>query len=195
MEQRISRLSSVRVSTELQFAGVNQSVSQSVSFLITEKISRFASRSRNPLKAAAYDRNSSLRAFTMCSWLHVPSAIPLGVIPSRMRLLGPFPSGNWILRRRVADAGKANAGTAGPVVLYSTAQAWRAQFHRSLTRTSVSESSDEEEDLSQYQFEDDLEYLRSLDPRDWKDQDHYAVLGIKDLRHRATEDLIKRACT
>lgn len=99
------------------------------------------------------------------------------------------------MRQCVTDTGKANAGTAGPVVLYSTAQAWRAQFHRSLTRASVSESSDEEEDLSQYQFEDDLEYLRSLDPRDWKDQDHYAVLGLKDLRHRATEDLIKRACT
>jgi len=81
------------------------------------------------------------------------------------------------------------------VILYSTAQAWRAQFYRSFTR-SISESSDEEEeeDFSQYQFEDDLEYLRSLDPRDWKDQDHYAVLGLKNLRHRATEDVIKRAC-
>jgi hypothetical protein len=79
------------------------------------------------------------------------------------------------------------------VVLYSTAQAWRAQIYRGFTHT-ISESSDEEEDLSQYQFEDDLEYLRSLDPRDWKDQDHYAVLGMKNLRHRATEDIIKRAC-
>lgn len=68
------------------------------------------------------------------------------------------------------------------------------QFYRSLTCTSISEFSDEEEDLSQYQFEDDLEYLRSLDPRDWKDQDHYAVLGIKNLRYKATEDVIKRAC-
>lgn len=84
--------------------------------------------------------------------------------------------------------------TAGPLVLYSTAQAWAAQFHRSLTRTRISESSDEE-DFSQYQFEDDLEYLRSLDPKAWKDQDHYAVLGLKKLRHKATEDLIKRACT
>ena len=82
--------------------------------------------------------------------------------------------------------------TAGPLVLYSTAQAWAAQFHRSLTRTRISESSDEE-DFSQYQFEDDLEYLRSLDPKAWKDQDHYAVLGLKKLRHKATEDLIKRA--
>ncbi|XP_014484773.1 PREDICTED: dnaJ homolog subfamily C member 2 [Dinoponera quadriceps] len=93
----------------------------------------------------------------------------------------------------ISDPGKANTSTAGPVVLYSTALAWRAQFHRSLTRGSISESSDEEENLSQYQFEDDLDYLRSLDPRDWKDQDHYAVLGLKNLRHKATEDLIKRA--
>ena len=83
---------------------------------------------------------------------------------------------------------------AGPLVLYSTAQAWTAQFHRSLMPTRVSESSDEE-DFSQYQFEDDLEYLRSLDPKEWRDQDHYAVLGLKKLRHKATEDIIKRACT
>ncbi|XP_012223305.1 dnaJ homolog subfamily C member 2 [Linepithema humile] len=93
----------------------------------------------------------------------------------------------------ISEPTKTNTSTAGPVVLYSTAQAWRLQFHRSLTRASISESSDEEEDLSQYQFEDDLEYLRSLDPRDWKDQDHYAVLGLKNLRHKATEDIIKRA--
>ncbi|KYN06829.1 PREDICTED: dnaJ homolog subfamily C member 2 [Cyphomyrmex costatus] len=93
----------------------------------------------------------------------------------------------------ISDPGKTNTSTAGPVVLYSIALAWRTQFYRSLTGGSVSELSDEEEDQSQYQFEDDLEYLRSLDPRDWKDQDHYAVLGIKDLRHRATEDIIKKA--
>lgn len=53
---------------------------------------------------------------------------------------------------------------------------------------------DEVEDFSSYQFEDDILYLRSLDPKEWKEQDHYAVLGIKDLRYRATEDVIKRAC-
>ncbi|XP_020280935.1 dnaJ homolog subfamily C member 2 isoform X2 [Pseudomyrmex gracilis] len=92
-----------------------------------------------------------------------------------------------------SDPVKATSSTAGPLVLYSTAQAWRMQIFRNFTYNGISESSDEEEDLSQYQFEDDLEYLRSLNPRDWKDQDHYAVLGLKTLRHRATEDLIKRA--
>lgn len=28
----------------------------------------------------------------------------------------------------------------------------------------------------------DIEYLRSLDPKEWKDQDHYHVLGLKDAR-------------
>lgn len=42
-------------------------------------------------------------------------------------------------------------------------------------------------------FDDDVEYLRSLDPKDWKNQDHYAVLGMKNLRYKATDDDIKRA--
>lgn len=28
----------------------------------------------------------------------------------------------------------------------------------------------------------DVDYLRSLDPKEWKDQDHYAVLGLKARR-------------
>lgn len=99
---------------------------------------------------------------------------------------------NFAKLNAVSDSSRMETCTAGPVVLYSTAQAWATQFHRSLMPARISESSDEE-DLSQYQCEDDLEYLRSLDPKEWKDQDHYAVLGLKKLRHRATEDIIKRA--
>lgn len=43
------------------------------------------------------------------------------------------------------------------------------------------------------EYTDDVEYLRSLDPKDWKSQDHYKVLGIETLRFRATEDIIKTA--
>ncbi|KAJ8983060.1 hypothetical protein NQ317_013266 [Molorchus minor] len=42
-------------------------------------------------------------------------------------------------------------------------------------------------------YEDDVEYLRSLDPKEWKSQDHYKVLGIQHLRFKATEDIIKTA--
>ncbi|CAG5019900.1 unnamed protein product [Parnassius apollo] len=57
---------------------------------------------------------------------------------------------------------------------------------QSLTLTS-------KENIKEVVFEDDVEYLRSLDPKEWKRQDHYAVLGMKDLRYKATEDDIKRA--
>lgn len=39
----------------------------------------------------------------------------------------------------------------------------------------------------------DVEYLRSLDPKEWKKQDHYKVLGLQRTRHRAADDLIKTA--
>lgn len=42
-------------------------------------------------------------------------------------------------------------------------------------------------------FEDDVKYLRSLDPKEWKKQDHYRVLGIINLRFDASEDIIKTA--
>ncbi|XP_055528847.1 dnaJ homolog subfamily C member 2 [Wyeomyia smithii] len=47
--------------------------------------------------------------------------------------------------------------------------------------------------LFEQMFELDIDYLKSLDPKDWKNQDHYAVLGLKKMRFEATEDDIKRA--
>lgn len=38
-----------------------------------------------------------------------------------------------------------------------------------------------EENLA-VKFEFDVEYLKSLDPKHWKEQDHYAVLGLKNAR-------------
>jgi DnaJ family protein C protein 2 len=43
-------------------------------------------------------------------------------------------------------------------------------------------SSDDKISDEDGKFEVDVDYLRSLDPKDWKNQDHYAVLGLKDLR-------------
>lgn len=31
-------------------------------------------------------------------------------------------------------------------------------------------------------FELDVEYLKALDPKQWKEQDHYAVLGLQNAR-------------
>ncbi|KAI9610525.1 hypothetical protein H4Q26_006667 [Puccinia striiformis f. sp. tritici PST-130] len=41
--------------------------------------------------------------------------------------------------------------------------------------------------------EPESRYLLELDPRDWKNQDQYAVLGLSSLRWKATPDQIKRA--
>lgn len=49
------------------------------------------------------------------------------------------------------------------------------------------------EEVFEKNFELDIEYLKSLDPKDWKNQDHYAVLGLKKMRFDASEDDIKRA--
>ncbi|XP_045483429.1 dnaJ homolog subfamily C member 2 [Harmonia axyridis] len=43
------------------------------------------------------------------------------------------------------------------------------------------------------EYLDDVEYLRSLDPKEWKHQDHYKVLGIPTLRIKATDEIIRIA--
>lgn len=42
-------------------------------------------------------------------------------------------------------------------------------------------------------FELDVEFLQNLDPKLWKDQDHYAVLGLQNARYYASDDDIRRA--
>lgn len=57
---------------------------------------------------------------------------------------------------------------------------------------------EEEEELSEEEDEEELqleEYpmLKTLDPKDWKNQDHYAVLGLAHVRYKATQKQIKAA--
>ncbi|VDN25055.1 unnamed protein product [Dibothriocephalus latus] len=40
--------------------------------------------------------------------------------------------------------------------------------------------------------EDNTEYLKSLDPKDWKTNDHYAVLNLKKARYRASDDDVRK---
>ncbi|CAH8850179.1 unnamed protein product [Trichobilharzia szidati] len=51
------------------------------------------------------------------------------------------------------------------------------------------------ENFEEYIFDDsdDESYLKSLDPKNWKDQDHYAVLGLRKKRFNATPDDIRKA--
>lgn len=52
------------------------------------------------------------------------------------------------------------------------------------------EGADEYADLGD---EPESKDLLELDPKQWKEQDHYEVLGLSALRYKATPDQIKRA--
>ena len=49
----------------------------------------------------------------------------------------------------------------------------RLHSNRTISHGVKSESEEEEDELVEDEFEDDVEYLRSLDPKETKDQDHY----------------------
>jgi len=66
----------------------------------------------------------------------------------------------------------------------------RTTSHGVLSESSDSESEEEDDEGA---FEDDIIYLRSLDPKETKEQDHYRVLGISKLRINATDEQIKKA--
>uniref|UniRef100_T1JNI0 DnaJ homolog subfamily C member 2 n=1 Tax=Strigamia maritima TaxID=126957 RepID=T1JNI0_STRMM len=75
---------------------------------------------------------------------------------------------------------------------------WFALHHsRKLRHNSSTDNSelseDNGEESSDVEIEHDIDYLRSLDPKDWKNQDHYAVLGLRFLRNKASDDVIKKA--
>jgi len=63
-----------------------------------------------------------------------------------------------------------------------------------LTKEAAAGESDEEtEHLTEDQIKLDIKYIKSLDVKGWKDQDHYRVLGIPDMRIKASTKDIKKA--
>jgi len=55
------------------------------------------------------------------------------------------------------------------------------------------DSGSDSEDLSDADIELDLKYIKSLESKDWKDQDHYRVLGLPNLRVESSVKDIKKA--
>ncbi|KAJ3111606.1 hypothetical protein HDU96_005538 [Phlyctochytrium bullatum] len=51
----------------------------------------------------------------------------------------------------------------------------------------------EDEDVNLEEDEEETKELLASDPNNWKEQDHYAILGISRLRYKANDDDIKRA--
>lgn len=56
------------------------------------------------------------------------------------------------------------------------------RMHNGLEYTESNVGSDEVVADDKFDIDIDITYLRSLDPKEWKDQDHYHVLGIRKLR-------------
>ncbi|XP_031565944.1 dnaJ homolog subfamily C member 2-like [Actinia tenebrosa] len=69
------------------------------------------------------------------------------------------------------------------------------RHHSSLSHHSIGSVDDEasSSDESITSDDEDDTFLLMLDPKDWKDQDHYRVLGLTKLRYKATEDQVKKA--
>ncbi|CAL8242609.1 unnamed protein product [Merluccius merluccius] len=93
-----------------------------------------------------------------------------------------------------------DAVTASVQVQVEPVGRWFEAFVRRRNRTvsaSFQELEDEEE-LEEESEDEDLQLeehplLRTLDPKDWKNQDHYAVLGLAHMRYKATQKQIKSA--
>lgn len=54
---------------------------------------------------------------------------------------------------------------------------------------------DEMDENGEIESEDESPALKMLDPKEWKKQDHYAVLGLSKYRWAANNAQIKNACT
>eukprot|EP00092_Neocalanus_flemingeri_P001234 GFUD01001316.1.p1 GENE.GFUD01001316.1~~GFUD01001316.1.p1 ORF type:complete len:613 (+),score=231.39 GFUD01001316.1:42-1880(+) len=99
------------------------------------------------------------------------------------------------IRQGVLPAGFLKEREVEPVGRWFLNQWDRINSNRTISHGVLSESSgsESEEEDDEEMFEDDLEYLRSLDPKETQEQDHYKVLGISKLRILATDDQIKKA--
>nr|XP_039265501.1 dnaJ homolog subfamily C member 2-like [Styela clava] len=63
-----------------------------------------------------------------------------------------------------------------------------------LVRGTEDESEEESEEEEEKDIElEDWPELPNLDPKEWKDQDHYAVLGLRKIRFRASAKQVKSA--
>ncbi|XP_035537061.1 dnaJ homolog subfamily C member 2 [Morone saxatilis] len=81
-----------------------------------------------------------------------------------------------------------------PVGRWFEAYVKRRNRSTSTSFQELEEEEESEEELEDEEFQlEEYPMLRTLDPKDWKNQDHYAVLGLINLRYRATQKQIKAA--
>ncbi|KAL4735431.1 DnaJ domain-containing protein [Aspergillus similis] len=113
--------------------------------------------------------------------------------------LPALPAG-WSADKDFKAVGKLSAATQRnlePVGPHFLAHARRKRHHRTFSederiqaQQNVKKTEEEEDDEIS---EDEDPMMLQRDAKDWKSQDHYAVLGLSKYRWRATPDQIKRA--
>ncbi|KAJ3417044.1 hypothetical protein HDV05_007526 [Chytridiales sp. JEL 0842] len=111
----------------------------------------------------------------------------------------PPPPANWDkekdfkLHKRLAPPKK---GQIEPVGREFLGVLRRKRYNRTLSQDWELEAalkSAEDGDLNMEEDEPETKKLLASDPNKWKDQDHYAVLGISKLRYKANDEDLKRA--
>ncbi|MCJ1308780.1 hypothetical protein MMC25_002435 [Agyrium rufum] len=116
-------------------------------------------------------------------------ALPLPVLPE-----------GWSAEKDFKALGSLSAPTQRniePVGPHFLAHARRKRHHRTFSEDDRIQAQEtvkkvEDEDSGEISEPEDPMMLQR-DAKDWKNQDHYAVLGLSKYRWRATEDQIKRA--
>ncbi|KAI0357924.1 DnaJ-domain-containing protein [Trametes cingulata] len=129
----------------------------------------------------------------------MPTVIELPVVPTPLPAswTPPAPSGKSIsplVERRLLPAGQAYLAHVRRAVhnLSFEEHDKHAEEERKRLEALNGNGSGAEDDLG-VGDEEETEDLLSLDPKEWKKQDHYAVLGLSHLRYKATEEQIKIA--
>lgn len=117
-----------------------------------------------------------------------------------LSLLVPPPPPSWDASKDLAIHAKVS--TFMTVALEPVGKAFQTRAKSLASKRTLTEEMEMEQALLDAEGdldageEDEVESAKLLrsDPGKWKDQDHYAVLGLSKKRHGASEDDIKRAC-
>nr|XP_054751426.1 dnaJ homolog subfamily C member 2-like isoform X1 [Lytechinus pictus] len=83
-----------------------------------------------------------------------------------------------------------------PVGRWFEVRLHRQRNHLSASYTESLPSDDDEEDSGEediFDEDEDDSMLQTLDPKEWKDHDHYKILGLSKLRYKASQHDIRRA--
>lgn len=130
----------------------------------------------------------------------MPSDIEADMASRQVALPLPILPEGWSAEKDFKPTGRLSAATQRsiePVGRHFLAHARRARHKRTFSEDDRIQAQEnvkkvEDDDAGEISEPEDPMML-SRDAKDWKGQDHYAVLGLSKYRYKATEEQIKRA--